>query len=294
MYWCTWGDAAYTDYIPPRVVQPLLHQDMTKLDTDKMIEDMDDAVLAASSSSSNKAADAGNASASSSGSRTVNNSVGATKQKIPLIRFSMSQLMTSQTPAGDAARTSQGGASTTSTLTADSSSGRQPAGTAAQSTGAEAKAVSKAAIVSFRKVEVEFGPMDFETDQAFLEAVYVFVHTLPLADLWQTAEWRSRIEYLQGVQVTLQAHLMPCLLFRISSAPCLLCITCSGATVVTLMCHPNTVAGMKALDTATWFWMFGLTAVIPHVVLAGTRASYGSRAQYHRPCPGAGLAYAQV
>jgi hypothetical protein len=33
--------------------------------------------------------------------------------------------------------------------------------------------------------------------QAFLEAIYLFAHGLPTADLWQDAAWRRRLEALQ-------------------------------------------------------------------------------------------------
>jgi len=44
---------------------------------------------------------------------------------------------------------------------------------------------SGAAILAFKKLELQFGPLDFETDQAFLESLYLYINALPLADLWQ-------------------------------------------------------------------------------------------------------------
>ncbi len=46
-------------------------------------------------------------------------------------------------------------------------------------------------IVSFKKLEIDLGPLDFISDQQFLEAVYMFVQTLPLRDLWQDERWNS-------------------------------------------------------------------------------------------------------
>ncbi|KAF6253188.1 hypothetical protein COO60DRAFT_1463300 [Scenedesmus sp. NREL 46B-D3] len=59
-------------------------------------------------------------------------------------------------------------------------------------------AVSKAAIISFKKVELLMGSMDLKTDQAFLEAVYVFLQSMPLADLWQDEAWQQHVAMLQN------------------------------------------------------------------------------------------------
>lgn len=58
-------------------------------------------------------------------------------------------------------------------------------------------AVSSSTILSFRKLVVDVGPVDFVTDQRFLEAVYIFVQGLPMADVWQDAVWQEEMEMMQ-------------------------------------------------------------------------------------------------
>eukprot|EP00775_Hariotina_reticulata_P006353 gene6353-6586_t len=90
--------------------------------------------------------------------------------------------------------------------------GAEARGATASSAGS-VSAVSKAAIVSFKKVELLVGAMDVKTDQlgftsmrfglvaelqAFLEAVYSFVQGMPMADLWQDQTWQEHVALLQG------------------------------------------------------------------------------------------------
>lgn len=76
------------------------------------------------------------------------------------------------------------------------------AGGTAGGTGQQAGAVTGegqagAGILSFKKVDIDVGPLDFMTDQHFLEAVYVYVQTLPVAEVWQDARWRDEMEQMQ-------------------------------------------------------------------------------------------------
>ncbi len=72
---------------------------------------------------------------------------------------------------------------------------------AARATAA-ASATSTATIISFKKLEIDLGALDFITDQKFLEAVYTFVATLPMPDVWQDAGWQADMQRMQvGVGV---------------------------------------------------------------------------------------------
>lgn len=63
-------------------------------------------------------------------------------------------------------------------------------------------AVSGATIVSFKKLVVAIGPLDFVSDQHFLEAVYMFIQSLPMADVHQDAKWQEDMERSQGLHST--------------------------------------------------------------------------------------------
>lgn len=53
-------------------------------------------------------------------------------------------------------------------------------------------------ILSFKQLVLELGPLDFGTDQEFIEAVIAYMNALPMADLWQDEAWRRRVDAMQG------------------------------------------------------------------------------------------------
>ena len=65
-----------------------------------------------------------------------------------------------------------------------------------------------ATIVSFKKLELDMGALDFITDQKFLEAVYMYVMGLPMADVWQDDRWQADMQRMQVS--TKSIYMLPC------------------------------------------------------------------------------------
>lgn len=57
--------------------------------------------------------------------------------------------------------------------------------------------VSNNAILSFKKIELAIGALDFISDQEFLEAVFHYTRALPMDDVWQDERWKQKMEYMQ-------------------------------------------------------------------------------------------------
>jgi hypothetical protein len=104
---------------------------------------------------------------------------------LPLVQFSMVRSFASS-------GTIEGAAA------ADQQDGRTAAASGAGAgSGADS---SQSQILAFKHIELLLAPLDFETDEAFLQALATFYQTLPMADLWQGPEWQANVERQQGLR----------------------------------------------------------------------------------------------